>query len=370
VIARSPRPKGRTLKRITCSSKYEEFILFLNNSDILPFMTSKQIYDNHGRPISYLRLAVTDRCNLRCFYCMPEEGIKYVDRDELMTFEEMERVVRLLIPLGVNKVRITGGEPFVRKDMMEFLETLTQLPGMEKVNITTNGTLTHQLVPDLKRIGIHSVNLSLDSLDPDRFFAITRRDVFPKVMKTLETLLEYEIPTKINAVVMDGKNIEDILDMVALAREHPIAVRFIEEMPFNGTGAHYQELKWNYRAILDHIRTAFPDLYPLQDPVGSTSQNYSVPGFKGTVGVIPAYSRTFCGTCNRLRITPQGTLKTCLYDDGVFNVRDLMRHGATDEQLLSTFTDAIGNRAKDGYEAEQRRDFGLPVNESMSTIGG
>lgn len=330
----------------------------------------KRLYDNHGRLINYVRLAVTDRCNLRCFYCMPEEGIKYVGREDLLSYEEMERLIRVLVNLGIEKVRITGGEPFVRKDMISFLEALSKIDGLRKINITTNGTLTLPLIPELKKMGIHSVNLSLDCLDKQRFFDITRRDEFDNVMQTFYALIDQGIDTKINAVVMDGKNIEDIIPMVELTKKHPVSVRFIEEMPFNGEGSHYPVLVWNHKKILDHLRAHFPDIAKIPDPPYSTSYNYHIPGHQGTVGIIAAYSRTFCGTCNRIRITPQGGLKTCLYDDGVFNVRDLMRAGATDAELETAFLEAIGNRAKDGWEAEGNRQFGLPVHESMSTIGG
>lgn len=328
------------------------------------------LYDNHGRKINYVRLAVTDRCNLRCFYCMPEEGIEYVNKQDLLSYEEMTRLVELLVGMGIDKVRITGGEPFVRRDMMDFLRHIGQIPGLRQINITTNGTTTAPLVPELKAIGIKSVNLSMDTLDPERFFTITRRNVFKEVMNTFHALLEYGIQTKINAVVMDGKNIDDLIPMVELTQNHSVSVRFIEEMPFNGEGSHYSVLEWNHRRILEHLRSAFPTLEKLPDPPHSTSSNYRVPGFKGDIGIIAAYSRTFCGTCNRIRITPQGGLKTCLYDSGVFNVRDLMREGATDAQIRDTFLVALGNRAKDGWEAEKNRNFGLPISESMSTIGG
>ena len=213
-----------------------------------------QVIDNHGRPISYLRLAVTDRCNLRCFYCMPEEGIKYVPKPHLLTWEEMERTIRLLVSMGVDKVRLTGGEPFVRRGIMEFLEEISQIQELRQINITTNGVLTAPLVPEFKRLGIKSVNLSLDSLDRQRFFEITRRDEFQKVWQTFEALQEYQIPTKLNSVVMSGKNTDDIIPMAELTREHNVSVRFIEEMPFNGDGAHeYQEF-WNYRRILEELK--------------------------------------------------------------------------------------------------------------------
>ncbi len=329
----------------------------------------EKLFDNHGREINYLRLAVTDRCNLRCFYCMPEEGIEYVPRKELLSYEEMERIIRVLYPLGIHKLRITGGEPFLRKDLMPFLRKISRLPQL-KIHLTTNGTLTAPHIPELKELGIASVNLSLDVLDRQRFFEITRRDDFEKVMDTFHSLLEAGIPTKINAVVMDEKNIQDLAPLVELTRNHAVDVRFIEEMPFNGEGAHYPKLVWNYRRILDFLKLHFPGIEKIADPPFSTSMNYFIPGHKGRVGIIAAYSRTFCGTCNRIRITPQGLLKTCLYDDGVFNVKDIMRSGATDEQVAAAFLQALAHRAKDGYEAEQQRNFGLPVRESMSTIGG
>lgn len=328
------------------------------------------LYDNHGRKIDYVRLAVTDRCNLRCFYCMPEEGINYVKREQLLTYEEMTRLMYLLAKMGIKKVRITGGEPFLRKDMMHFLKTLSQIEGIEKINITTNGTLTAALIPQLKELGIGTINLSLDTLDKQRFYKITRRDQYEQVMETYQALLEHGIRTKINAVVMEGQNIEDIIPMVALTQKQDVSVRFIEEMPFNGEGSHYPVLKWNHRKILDHIKESFPHLEKLPDPPNATASHYQVPGYKGNIGIIAAYSRTFCGTCNRIRITPKGMLKTCLYDKGVFNIRDIMRAGATDEQLRDTFLSALGNRAKDGWEAEKRRGFNLPVSESMATIGG
>ncbi|MDX1478101.1 MAG: GTP 3',8-cyclase MoaA [Saprospiraceae bacterium] len=331
--------------------------------------TTKRLYDNHGRRINYLRLAVTDRCNLRCFYCMPEEGIDYVPRTELLTYEEMLRLVRLLADHGVTKIRITGGEPFVRKGMMSFLGQLVGIPGIRDVHITTNGSYTADVVGDLKQLGIASVNLSLDTLDKERFLAITRRDLFDNVMQTFDRLVASGIPTKINTVVMSGHNTQDIVPLVGLTRDLPIGVRFIEEMPFNGSGAREVGIPWDHRRILEEIRSAYPTIEKIPDPQFSTSANYRIPGFKGTVGIIAAFSRTFCGTCNRLRVTPQGVLKTCLYDGGIFNIKDLMRQGATDSQVVQALTDALSNRARDGWEAEQRQRQ-RPVSESMSTIGG
>jgi len=329
----------------------------------------KKLFDNHGREVNYLRLAVTDRCNLRCYYCMPERGIDYVPRQELMSYEEMLRIVSLLTGMGIRKLRITGGEPFVRKDMMEFFHAASRLEGLEQIHLTTNGTVTAPLIPELKKLGIRSVNLSLDTLDPDRFFEMTRRNKFNAVMETFEQLLRHDIPTKINAVVIHGKNDSDLEPLAMLTKDHPVGVRFIEEMPFNGAGANHAELWWDHQRILAELERVFPGLKKIPDPPFSTSANYKIPGHRGTVGIIAAYSRTFCGSCNRLRLTPQGMLKTCLYDNGIFNIKDLVRAGASGEQLQQAFLDALGHRAINGFEAEQSR-IGLPVSESMSTIGG
>ena len=326
------------------------------------------LIDNHGREINYVRLAVTDRCNLRCFYCMPESGIDYLPRRDLLTFEEMTRLISVLVDSGIRKLRITGGEPFLRKDMMAFLRMLAK-SGLDEIHITTNGTLTYEVIPELKELGIKSINLSLDTLDRARFKAITRRDELPTVLRTLDRLLAYEIPTKINMVVMEGRNDEDIISMAKLAKDRPITIRYIEEMPFNGDGGgSVEQLHWTHQRILGHLKDVFPDLEPLSSPMGSTSQRYKIKDFKGKIGIIAAYSRTFCGSCNRLRVTPQGMLRTCLYAEGIFNIRDMMREGASDEQLHHMIVHAVGHRAKDGFEAEKLRT--KVISESMSTIGG
>lgn len=328
------------------------------------------IYDNHGRPITYVRLAVTDRCNLRCFYCMPEDGIRYLPKKQLLTFEEIERLISILATLGITKVRLTGGEPFVRNDLMQLINRISEIPGIQELHLTTNGVLTAPHIPQLKKLGLGSVNLSLDTLDKARFYNITRRDEFEPVMNTLNLLLEQNIPVKINAVVMEGKNIDDIIPLIELSKNNAVDIRFIEEMPFNGEGNHYPTLNWTHKKILQYIQAHYPALKKIGDAPFSTSYNYQVPGYTGTVGIIAAFSRTFCGTCNRIRITAQGTLKTCLYDDGVLDIRQLLRGGETNEAITSHLMHAFKSRAKDGFEAESKRKSHLPVSESMSTIGG
>lgn len=326
------------------------------------------IRDNHGRQISYLRLAVTDRCNLRCFYCMPEHGLDWLSREALMSDAELLRICALLVERGITKIRITGGEPFVRKDLMPLLTAISRLRGLEELSITTNGVLTAPFVPQLKDLGVKSVNLSLDTLDPGRFFAITRRDEFSSVMKTMEELLKYGISVKINTVVMESKNTEDIVPLAGLTKALPVSVRFIEEMPFNGNGHPFSGITWNYSRILDEIKQAFTAIQRLPDASFTTADHYQVPGHLGTIGLIAAYSRTFCGTCNRIRLTPQGDLMTCLYGNSALNIKDAMRKNFTDAQLWQSLSDAFAQREKDGFEAERQQKE--TPHESMAAIGG
>lgn len=312
---------------------------------------------------------MTDRCNLRCFYCLPATGVTYVPKQELLTYQEMERLVRVLANLGITKVRITGGEPFVRRDLLPFLRRISAVPGIQELHLTTNGVLTAPHVSDLKSMGIASVNLSLDTLNRERFLRITRRDDYERVMHCFHRLLEAEIPTKINAVVMEGQNTEDIIPLAELTRRYPVTVRFIEEMPFNGQGQR-SPLRWTHQKITATLQAHYPNLQRVPDAPHSTAYHFRLPGGRGTVGVIAAYSRTFCGTCNRIRLTAVGTLKTCLYDQGVLNAKQLLRNGASDDQLAQAFGRAFAQRAKNGHVAERQRSAATPAVESMSTIGG
>lgn len=300
---------------------------------------------------------------------MPEEGLKWSIKDQILSYEEMLRLVSILADMGVSKVRITGGEPFVRKDLIPFMTELTQVPGISKVNITTNGTAPLRHIEAMRLMGIHSVNLSLDSLDRERFKKITRRDEFDQVWSFYRELLHQGMNTKINAVVMAEHNLSDLAPMTRLTLNDKVSVRFIEEMPFNGGNKKYEPIEWNYKKILAHIQNEFTDIYRLDDDKTSTSYNYKIPGATGSFGVIPAYTRTICGSCDRIRLTPKGELKTCLYQHGGFSFRDFMRSGASNEDIQEQLMKLFKSRAKDGFEAEiEKRKNGS--FESMATIGG
>jgi len=324
--------------------------------------------DQFGRQINYVRLAVTDRCNFRCFYCMPVQGIVYIDKKELLSYEEMERLLHLLGQMGVNKVRITGGEPFVRRGMLDFMQRIKAIEGIEHLHITTNGSLTADIVPELKAL-VKSMNLSMDTLDKARFEAITRQKAYDRVMDTLHAAIAHKVPLKINMVVMEGQNTEDIVPMAELTKQQPVDVRYIEEMPFNGEGDRHPKLHWDHRRILETLKGAYGMLHKLTDGPNSTSMNYQIEGHQGNVGIIAAHTRLFCGTCNRLRITPQGMLRTCLYGGNDLDLRALLRNGTSDQDIQAAIVAAVKRKAKNGFEAEQRRHAN-PISESMSTIGG
>lgn len=322
--------------------------------------------DRYGRTLNYLRLSVTDRCNFRCYYCMPEEGMQFVERAELLSLEEMLRLSRIFCGAGVRKIRITGGEPFLRKDLPQFLTELAVIPGLNEISITTNGSLQEGHLQLLQKLGIRSINVSLDSLDPERFYQITRRDRFTAVYAGIEKMLQLGFEVKLNAVISAGVNTGDILPFVELTREKPLSVRFLEEMPFNG-GDHDYRQTWSYQDIMAHIQAAYPDMESLTDAPESTSVNYRIPDYAGSFGVIPAFSRTFCGTCNRIRLAATGELRTCLYGAPTANLRDILRSGANDAQLLADIAGSVAMREPDGYAAESAN---RAEHHSMSVLGG
>ncbi|MCS6807477.1 MAG: GTP 3',8-cyclase MoaA [Candidatus Kapabacteria bacterium] len=328
------------------------------------------LIDPYGRHITYLRLSVTDRCNLRCTYCMGE-SIRFLPKSKLLTLEEIVRVVQICAQLGIRKVRITGGEPFMRNEILAILCALRSVEGINEVHITTNGVRITEYIRALEELGIASVNLSLDTFGAEQFATLTRRPVFGTVMQAFEALLASSIPLNVNAVLTHHHTADDIYAMCEQTRDNPLCLRFIEEMPFNGNirespAAPY----WTHTKILSTMRDRYPQLQELgRSHHAATAELYKVPVYQGTLGIIAGFSRTFCHACNRLRITAQGMLKTCLYDSGAVNLRMLLRSGASDSDISSALISAVRQRFRNGFEAEQasQRASGF---ETMSTIGG
>jgi cyclic pyranopterin phosphate synthase len=323
------------------------------------------LVDNHGRRITYLRLAITDRCNLRCRYCRPESGVPFVPHEEILRFEELERLVRIFTSLGIHKVRVTGGEPFSRRGCLDFLRRLRRIDRLKSLHITTNGVKTARLLTDLQEIGVAGINLSLDTLDPLRFREITRRDYLDAVLATLQGVMAHRIPLKINSVVLEDTSDRDIMSLAELAQNMPLNLRFIEPMPFSG--GNNRQLPANGR-LLQRLRAVFPAMIEETSDRPTTARTFHLPGFAGRIGVIAGYSRLFCRTCDKLRITPAGMLKTCLYDNGALNLKELVRGGATDPEISAAIGACVGNRFANGHEAE--RITSREREPSMAEIGG
>lgn len=326
------------------------------------------LIDNHNRKINYVRLAVTDRCNLRCNYCMPAEGIDFAKNDKLFTIDELFRLSEILVAQGVDKIRITGGEPFVRKDLMVLLRNLSKMEDLKDISVTTNATLIGQHIDELKELGIKNINVSMDAINRETFEKITRRNQYDTVHNNMIRLITEGFNVRINFIALEGQNTADILPMLELTKHYNVSVRFLEEMPFNGGSKTFDSIVWDYKRILEYIKEAYPDYYKLESPKTSTSINYKIPGFKGTFGVIPSFSRTFCGTCNRLRISATGDVITCLYAKARMNIRDTLRSENSEEKVKEQILNAIGSRAKTGFE-EQQNHQGV-FNNSMTSIGG
>jgi GTP 3',8-cyclase len=329
-------------------------------------MQREQLRDGHGRRIGDLRLSVTDRCNFRCQYCMPAEGLPWLDRSAVLSFEEIERLVALFASMGVRDVRLTGGEPLVRRDFPRLASMLAPL--VDDLAVTTNGYLLERDAEALVRAGVKRFNVSIDSLQRDRFFEMTRRDALPRVLQGLEALAAFPEahPIKVNAVALRGFTEDEVLPFARFAREHPYEVRFIEFMPLDAHRA------WDIDRVLtgDEIRAAIDAVFPLEpEPrdAHATARVYRFADGRGRIGFINPVSEPFCGDCNRIRVTAEGKLRTCLFSIGETDLRGPLRAGATDDDLERIVRDAVWR--KELKHRVNEPGFVQPAR-SMSAIGG
>ena len=300
--------------------------------------------DTHGRAHTYLRISLTERCNLRCTYCMPADGIELRPKNEILSFEEIVRLSRLFAHEGVTKIRLTGGEPLIRRDIEHLVSALRAIDGIESIAITTNGLLLSQKLAGLKEAGVTLFNISLDTLQSDRFKTITRRPGLAKVVTAIEDTWKsgYD-PVKINCVIQKGVNDDELLDFVELTRDRSYEIRFIEFMPFGGNAWNNEQFM-SYEDMLSHVRLAHPNLARSTDHPNHTTKMWQVPEYQGRIGFISSMSDNFCSTCNRLRLTADGSLKVCLFGASEVSLRDEMRSGKSDEELLSIISLAVGNK--------------------------
>jgi GTP 3',8-cyclase len=324
------------------------------------------LLDGHGRRIGDLRVSVTDRCNFRCQYCMPAEGLPWLERDDVLHFEEIERLVALLAAMGVTDVRLTGGEPLVRRDFPQLVGMLAPL--VEDLSITTNGYLLERDAEALVRAGATRFNVSIDSLQRDRFFEMTRRDALPRVLRGLEVLAAFPEahPIKVNAVAMRGFTEDEVLPFAQFAREHPYEVRFIEFMPLDADHA------WTPDSVLsgDEIRAIIEQqwaLEPVEREPHATARVYRFADGRGSIGFINPVSEPFCGDCNRIRLTADGRLRTCLFSLNETDLRTPLRAGADDAEIEQIVRDAVWRKELKHHVNEP--GYVQPVR-TMSAIGG
>jgi cyclic pyranopterin phosphate synthase len=329
-------------------------------------MAMEPLLDGHGRRIGDLRVSVTDRCNFRCQYCMPAEGLPWLERDDVLHFEEIERLVGLLAAMGVTDVRLTGGEPLVRRDFPQLVGMLAPL--VEDLSITTNGYLLERDAEALVRAGATRFNVSIDSLQRDRFFEMTRRDALPRVLRGLEVLASFPEahPIKVNAVAMRGFTEDEVLPFAHFAREHPYEVRFIEFMPLDADHA------WTPDSVLsgEEIRAIIEQqwvLEPVEREPHATARVYRFADGRGSIGFINPVSEPFCGDCNRIRLTADGRLRTCLFSLNETDLRAPLRAGADDAELEQIVRDAVWRKELKHHVNEP--GFVQPLR-TMSAIGG
>lgn len=321
--------------------------------------------DSYGRNIDYLRISVTDRCNLRCRYCMPESGVEPMRHEEILRLEEVLTLCRSFAALGIRKFKITGGEPLVRWNVVPFIEKLKALPGVEQVTLTTNGLELAAALPALQRCRLDGINLSLDTLQPEVFRRLTRRDGLEKALYALELAADSGIPLKINCVPIQGINEQELPQIAELARERVRAVRFIELMPI-GLAGQFQAVP--AEQIRERLTEAFGPLRPVNVQLGNgPAHYYAVDGWSGKIGFIEALSHCFCRQCNRLRLTADGMLKLCLaHDDGV-DLKTPLRSGMSEQQLTEMIRRAV--LAKPAHHAFSEHPEETEGN-NMFRIGG
>jgi len=328
----------------------------------------EQFKDQFGRVFDYLRISVIENCNLRCIYCMPESGISFAPSGELMQKDEIQRILRLVVRAGVKKVRFTGGEPLLRKDLPEIIEESVRLKGIDSVHLTTNGLLLHEKIDDLKKAGLHGINISLDTLNAAKFVQITRRDGLQLVLDNLVRAIDRGFESvKINMVVLRKFNDDELYQFAEMTRYKPVTVRFIELMPFDA----HQIWKTGHFMGVELMIQQFKEMYPdLNADSGSYTEKYvyKIQGYKGKIALIPSYTRSLCDSCNRIRMTANGQIRNCLYSEHEYDILGLLRKGATDNELMAVFRKAIREKTRDGWESQHQ--MGDRHRESMTQIGG
>ena len=324
--------------------------------------------DSFGRAARKLRISVTDRCNFRCQFCMPTHPV-WLPHSEILTFEEIDRVASLFVGVGVENIRLSGGEPLMRRDIEQLVELLAGIPNLHGLSMTTNGFLLAEKASILKRAGLKGITVSLHSLKPERFTQITGGGPFEKVIEGIRAAKSSGFrPLKINAVIIRGCNDDEVADLASLAVEGDVTVRFIEYMPFDGERHWGMDKVVSGKEIVEMIRERF-ELVPAPRPAGSTAQLYDFEDGKGQVGIITSITQPFCSDCDRIRLSADGKIVPCLFDKAGFDLRPLLRTGASDEVILNFMREAVRQKAP-GVETLLKEYQQLEHIRPMHTIGG
>ncbi len=330
-----------------------------------PSASPNQLVDSFGRAHTYLRISVTDRCNLRCTYCMPHEGMKWKKRDQLLTYEEITRLAHIFTAMGINKIRLTGGEPMVRSELTTLVKALGQIPNLKTLAMTTNATLLAEHAQTLKDLGLNALNISLDTFSKERFQAITRLDQFDQVINGIHTAIACGFASlKLNMVVMAGVNDDEIMAFADFAATHKINVRFIEYMPFKDNSWASDKVV-TYKDMLEQIERRY-ELKRIEGDRSAVAKDYAITG-GGSVSFITSMSESFCSTCNRLRLTADGSIKSCLFYAAEINLRDAMREGASDKDLKEMILFSLAQKPEAHPPAEE---IAAGENRAMIEIGG
>jgi cyclic pyranopterin phosphate synthase len=336
--------------------------------DLIASPAEPRLEDAFHRPITYLRISVTDRCNLRCVYCMPEEGLPWIEKSSILSYEEMAVIVRAAAKAGVRAIRLTGGEPLIRRDLHRLVKMIAAIDGIEDIALSTNGLLLAEQAQRLRGAGLTRVNVSLDTLRPDRFEAIARRPGLDRVLAGIEAAFDAGLgPVKLNCVVMRGQNDDEVAAFAELTRHRALAVRFIEVMPVEENIGAHSAAYISASDILDRVR-AIGDLHPIDGPLGNgPARYYAFDGALGSVGVISPLSHDYCDTCNRVRLSADGRLKLCLFGDHFIDLRTPVRAGASEDALIAILRGSM-------YVKPERHhlDVGQTASamRALSEIGG
>jgi GTP 3',8-cyclase len=332
-----------------------------------PATPARVAHDAYGRQMTYLRISLTDRCNFRCIYCMPASGMIFQPRDELLTDDELLRIVRLFVSVGFTKLRLTGGEPTIRPHISDLIREMKQFPAVEEISMTTNGLLLSHLADDLKNSGLDRVNVSIDTLDPFKFKLMTRGGRLDLVLQGLEAAERVGLrPIKLNCVVVKGHNEHEVIDLAAMSIDRDWEVRFLEIMPMEGVGMVYDEGLVTSAETLQILETRFGPLQPIHSNLANPARLWKLPGAHGTIGFISPVSQPFCQFCNRVRLSADGKLRLCLLRNDEIDLRQKMRGGADDSEILHELLAGIWRKPWGHGLAEGDREIG----RGMSQIGG